>query len=210
MRLSFFPLKDCFFVIHTQENLTKESGKDNTSVTSKTMPISTKITPFLWFDGQAEEAANFYTGIFPNSKILSIHRYPRAGTELHGRNPGSVMTVVFELDGLRFIGLNGGPEFKFDEAISFSIDCKDQDEVDYYWDRLGESGEEKSCGWLSDRFGLCWQVVPNELPNLIGNEDREGANRAMNAMLKMKKLDIHTMKAAFAAKETAGTVQNHA
>src|SRR5436190_11383899 len=149
-----------------------------------------KISPCLWFDNQAEEAAKFYTGIFNNSKILDVARYTKAGQETHGGQPGAVMTVAFEIDGTTFVALNGGPVFKFTEAVSFQIDCKDQQEVDYYWDKLLEGGKESQCGWLKDKFGLSWQVVPVQLKELLGGHDKEGVNRAVNAMMGMVKLDI--------------------
>ena len=154
-----------------------------------------KITPCLWFDGQAEEAAKFYTSIFPNSRVdkvvLSAADNPSTRT-------GEVITVEYTLDGTPFIGLNGGPEFSFSEAISFDIDCKDQDEVDRYWDALIQGGGEYSeCGWLKDRFGVSWQVVPRELNDMLESPDRDAAKRAMEAMLKMKKLDVEQLREAF-------------
>lgn len=145
-----------------------------------------KTTPCLWFDTQAEEAANFYTTVFPNSKIIEITHYGSANPGAEG----SVMTVTFELDGQRFVGLNGGPEFTFSEAVSFYIDCADQDEVDYYWNELSAGGEEGPCGWLKDRFGLSWQVAPRALFELIGDPDPPRSQRAMQAMLQMKKIDV--------------------
>lgn len=150
------------------------------------------IAPMLWFDTEAEEAARFYTSLFPNSKITAISHYGEAGP----RPAGTVLTVAFELDGQPFTALNGGPEFTFSEAISFVIDCKDQDEVDYYWDKLSDGGLEHNCGWVKDRFGLWWQVVPAELPSLIGDPDPARAQRAMEAMLQMHKLDVAAMRAA--------------
>ena len=151
-----------------------------------------KITPFLWFDTQAEEAAKFYASIFPNSKILKTARYGEAGPG----PKGSVMTVEFELDGQRMIALNGGPHFKFTEAISLSVDCKDQKEVDHYWTKLSQGGQESQCGWLKDRYGLSWQVNPAILGQLLAGPDAKKAKRVMEAMLKMKKLDIAALKAA--------------
>jgi len=151
-----------------------------------------KITPFLWFDTQAEEAAKFYASIFPNSKILSVARYGDAGPG----PKGSVMTVEFELDGQRMIALNGGPHFKFTEAISLSVDCKDQKEVDRYWTRLSQGGQESMCGWLKDKYGLSWQVTPGILGKLISDKDAKKAKRVMEAMLKMRKIDIAALKAA--------------
>ncbi|KAK4235401.1 3-demethylubiquinone-9 3-methyltransferase-domain-containing protein [Achaetomium macrosporum] len=162
-------------------------------------PASLKITTCLWFDGQAEEAANFYTSIFPNSKITAIKRYLEAGREIHGREPGSVMVVEFDLDGHHFVGLNGGPQFKFNEAVSFQIDCADQDEVDYYWSKLGEGGDpaKQECGWIADKFGVSWQVVPKVLKEMISSEDKAAAERATMAMMKMNKMNIAELEAAF-------------
>jgi len=153
-----------------------------------------KPHPFLWFDDQAEEAANFYVSIFPNSKILAASRYGEAGPGPKGQ----VMTIQFELDGQTFTALNGGPHFQFNEAVSFVIDCADQAEVDHYWDRLVDGGTPSQCGWLKDRFGLSWQVVPTVLHALIGDTDPAKAQRATQAMLKMVKLDIAALKAAHA------------
>jgi len=152
-----------------------------------------KITPFLWFDGRAEEAANFYVSIFENAKIDNISRYPEDSPGA----AGTVMTVQFELDGQPFIALNGGPEYSFTPAVSFSIDCKDQAEVDHYWDRLSEGGKTVQCGWLQDKFGLSWQVVPSILPELLGGDDEKKADAAMQAMLKMIKLDIKGLQEAY-------------
>jgi predicted 3-demethylubiquinone-9 3-methyltransferase (glyoxalase superfamily) len=158
-----------------------------------------KMTTCLWFDGQAEEAAKFYTSIFPNSKITSIQRYLEAGKEYHGREPGSVMVVEWELDGHRFVGLNGGPQFKFSEAVSFQIDCASQEEVDYYWGKLGEGGDpaKQQCGWIADKFGLAWQVVPTVLKEMLGSEDKEAAGRATLAMMHSTKFDIAQLEKAF-------------
>ncbi|MGH3098110.1 MAG: VOC family protein [Streptosporangiales bacterium] len=144
-----------------------------------------KTTPCLWFDTQAEEAATFYTAVFKNSRIVDVTRYGSAGPGV----AGSVMTVTFELDGQSFVGLNGGPQFTFSEAISFQVDCADQDEVDYYWNELSAGGEEGPCGWVKDKFGVSWQVVPRALPELLSDLDRERSQRAMSAMLQMGKLD---------------------
>ena len=152
-----------------------------------------QITPFLWFDTQAEEAAKYYVSIFKNSKIVSVSRYGEAGPG----PAGSVMTVEFELDGQRFIALNGGPNFKFTEAISFSIDCRTQSDVDDYWKKLSAGGEEGPCGWLKDKFGLSWQIVPSLLGKLLGDKDPVKANRVMKAMLQMKKLDINGLQQAY-------------
>jgi predicted 3-demethylubiquinone-9 3-methyltransferase (glyoxalase superfamily) len=152
-----------------------------------------KISPFLWFDTQAEEAANFYVRIFPNSKIVTIARYGEAGPG----PKGSVMTVVFELDGKEFIALNGGPHFKFTEAISFSVDCKSQEEVDRFWNRLSDGGEEGQCGWLKDKYGLSWQINPSVLGEMLSDADPAKSKRVMEAMLKMKKIDIEGLKKAY-------------
>src|SRR5512145_874565 len=159
-----------------------------------------KITPCLWFDQQAEEAAAFYTGIFPNSRITGVSRFPDAGQEVHGQPAGSVMTVSFELDGQPFVALNGGPVFRFNEAVSLQIHCADQADVDYYWDRLGAGGDEQAqqCGWLKDRYGLSWQVVPRTLIDMIKDPDPKKSGRVMEAMLKMKKIDIAAIQRAHA------------
>jgi predicted 3-demethylubiquinone-9 3-methyltransferase (glyoxalase superfamily) len=164
-----------------------------------------RITNCLWFDTEAEQAAKFYTNIFKNSRITATTRYSAAGQEIHGQKPGSVMTVAFELDGQTFVGLNGGPAFKFTEAISFQINCDTQEEIDYYWDKLGAGGDPKAqqCGWLKDRFGLSWQVTPRMMDELFEDEKSAGAQRAMDAMLKMKKLDIAELRRAYEG-ETAG------
>ena len=151
-----------------------------------------RITPNLWFDTEAREAADFYTSVFKNSRIVNVAHYTEAGP----RPAGTVMTVEFELDGQRFVGINGGPQFKFDEAVSFQINCEDQDEVDYYWEKLAEGGQEGPCGWLKDRFGLSWQVVPTGIEELFSDPDPERARRAMEAMLKMSKLDIAALREA--------------
>ena len=151
-----------------------------------------KITPFLWFNQEAEEAANFYVSLFPNSRIVNVSHYTEAGP----REAGMVMTVEFELDGQRFVGINGGPEFTFDEAVSFQIDCETQDEVDSYWERLTDGGEESQCGWLKDRYGLSWQVTPAGIEELFADPDPARAERAMQAMLGMRKLDLAAMRAA--------------
>ena len=152
-----------------------------------------KITPFLWFDGQVEEAANFYVGIFPNSRIVTMARYGEAGPG----PKGSVMTVVFELDGKEFIGLNGGPHFKFTEAISFSVGCRSQAEVDRYWSALAAGGEEGPCGWLKDSYGLSWQINPTILGEMLSDPDPAKSKRVMEAMLKMKKMDIAALERAY-------------
>jgi predicted 3-demethylubiquinone-9 3-methyltransferase (glyoxalase superfamily) len=154
----------------------------------------TAITPCLWFDTEGEEAAKLYTSIFPDSRILEVSHYGEAGP----RPAGTVMTVSFELDGQRFLALNGGPEFTFSEAISFQVDCRDQAEVDAYWSRLSEGGEEGPCGWLKDRFGVSWQIVPSALPRLLGDPDREKSQRVMKAMLGMRKIEIAELERAAA------------
>jgi predicted 3-demethylubiquinone-9 3-methyltransferase (glyoxalase superfamily) len=158
-----------------------------------------KIAPCLWFDGQAEEAAAFYTGIFPNSKITAVARYGEAGQEFHGRPPGSVMTVAFELDGQPFTALNGGPSFTFSEAISFQIFCDTQQELDGYWTKLSQGGNEAAqmCGWLKDKFGVSWQVVPADLQAMMLDLDTTKSGRVMNALLQMKKLDIAALQRAY-------------
>jgi predicted 3-demethylubiquinone-9 3-methyltransferase (glyoxalase superfamily) len=156
-----------------------------------------KIKPFLWFDNQAEEAANLYTSIFKNSKIGSITRYDKAAAQASGRPAGSAMTVEFELEGQRFVGLNGGPIFKFTEAVSFAVSCETQEEVDYFWNKLtADGGAESQCGWLKDKFGLSWQIVPKILPELLKDKDAAKAHRVMKAMLQMKKIDIAKLKEA--------------
>lgn len=155
-----------------------------------------EITPFLWFDSEAEEAANFYAGIFPNSSVGKISRYDAATAERVGRPPGSALTVEFTLNGKPFVGLNGGPMFKFTEAVSFAIRCRDQAEVDNYWERLtADGGEESMCGWLKDKYGLSWQVVPEQLIE-INNEGGERARRAMSAVMTMRRIDIAVVLAA--------------
>ena len=161
-----------------------------------------KITPNLWFDTEAEEAADFYTSVFKDSRIVTKTHY----TEGAPREAGMVMTVEWELDGQRFVGINGGPQFKFDEAVSFQITCEDQDEVDYYWERLSEGGSEGQCGWLKDKFGLSWQVVPTGIEEVFADPDPKRAERAMQAMLGMGKLDIAALRcAADGVATTSGT-----
>ena len=154
--------------------------------------MSQKIIPNLWFDTEAEEAADFYTSVFKNSRVVGKTHY----TENAPREAGMVMTVDWEVNGMRFTGINGGPDFKFSEAVSFLISCEDQDEVDYYWEKLGDGGEEGPCGWLRDRFGLSWQVVPEGMDELFADADPERAKRAMEALLKMRKLDIAELQRA--------------
>jgi predicted 3-demethylubiquinone-9 3-methyltransferase (glyoxalase superfamily) len=162
------------------------------------MITTSRMTPCLWFAEEAEEAARYYTGIFKNSRITAITRYGKAGQEVHGRPPGSVMVVAFELDGQRFTALNGGPVFKFNEAVSFQVECETQEEIDYYWEKLGAGGDPKAqqCGWLKDRYGLSWQVVPKMEQLFYRDEKSPGAERAMEAMLKMKKIDMAALERA--------------
>jgi predicted 3-demethylubiquinone-9 3-methyltransferase (glyoxalase superfamily) len=162
------------------------------------VPLSAqKINPCLWFDTEAEEAAKFYCSVFKNSRISKVSRYVNEGQEIHGKPAGSVMAVEFELDGQKFAALNGGPQFKFDEAISFQLHCKDQAEVDYFWDKLSAGGKEVACGWLKDRFGLSWQVVPGVLYDMLMDPDQEKVKRVTKAFLRMKKFDIAALKRAF-------------
>ena len=163
------------------------------------MPRVQRITPCLWFDSAAEEAANFYVGTFPNSRIVHIERYGEVGTEIHGRKPGSVMTVAFELDGQSFTALNGGPLFKFTEAVSLQVDCESQDEVDFYWAKLTEGGDPaaQQCGWIKDKYGLSWQIVPRVLIEMISDPDKTKSQRAFAAMMEMKKIDIAALRKAF-------------
>ena len=160
------------------------------------MNMIQKITPFLWFDGQAEEAAQYYTSIFPNSEISGITHYSEATSEGSGRPKGTVMTVEFTLDGQKFMALNGGPEFQFTPAISLFVNCGTQEEVDYYWSRLTEGGKEVACGWLSDKFGVSWQIVPIEMMDLIKDPDPAKSDRAMKAMMEMVKIEISGIKRA--------------
>ena len=161
------------------------------------MPISAKmIMPCLWFDTQAEAAANHYVSIFPKSKLGKITRYGNEGKEIHGKPAGSVLTVEFEIEGVKFLALNGGPQFKFDEAVSFQVTCETQEQIDYYWERLSEGGEEGPCGWLKDRYGLSWQVTPTGMEELFADPDPQRATRAMQAMLGMRKLDIAALRRA--------------
>lgn len=159
-----------------------------------------RISPFLWFDGQAEEAAAFYVSIFPNSAIRQVLRYGEAGQEQHGQAPGTAMTVAFELDGQPFTALNGGPIFKFTEAVSFVVNCATQEEVDHYWEKLGEGGDPaaRQCGWLKDRYGLSWQIVPRRLVELLSDPDPAKSGRVMQSLLQMKKIDIALLERAAA------------
>src|SRR5688572_27268735 len=164
------------------------------------MPSVQRISPCLWFDDQAEEAVAFYTAIFKNSKVVAVSRYGEAGREVHGKPPGTVLTVAFELEGQAFTALNGGPVFKFTEAISFQVNCETQAEVDYYWEKLSKGGDvtAQQCGWLKDKYGVSWQVVPRVLAEMIADPDPKRAGRAMEAMLQMKKIDIDALKRAYA------------
>ena len=161
-----------------------------------------KISPCLWFDDKGEEAAKFYISIFKDSKIGDVTRYGKEGYEIHGKEEGTVMTVEFEIEGQKFLGLNGGPIFKFNEAISFQVYCETQEEVDYYWEKLSEGGDEKAqiCGWLKDKYGVSWQIVPIILIKMLKDKDSEKSQRVMKAMLQMHKLDISTLKKAYEEK----------
>jgi predicted 3-demethylubiquinone-9 3-methyltransferase (glyoxalase superfamily) len=162
------------------------------------MHIATqKIAPCLWFDSEAEEAAKFYVSIFKDSRICTIARYPNEGQETHGKEAGSVMVVDFELSGQKFVALNGGPQFKFDEAVSFQVNCETQAEVDYFWSKLTENGQEGPCGWLKDKYGLSWQVVPIALLEMMMDPDARKSQRVMKAFLQMKRFDIETLKRAY-------------
>ncbi|WP_423454994.1 VOC family protein [Ottowia sp. VDI28] len=161
--------------------------------------ISTRIQPCLWFDGQAEEAAKFYVSVFPGSKLGAFSRYAEAGKDIHGKQPGSVMTVAFELDGQPFLALNGGPYFKFSEAVSLMVLCDTQEEIDHYWNALSQGGDPaaQQCGWLKDRYGLSWQITPAIFAEMITSSDRPAMERYMAALMTMKKLDIAQLQAAF-------------
>lgn len=163
------------------------------------MPIRHRITPCLWYAGEAEEAVRFYLSVFPNSRITRVTHYGEAGHEVHGQAAGTVLTIAFELDGQPFTALNGGPLFKFNEALSLQIDCETQDEVDHYWNALSAGGDPaaQQCGWLKDRYGLSWQVIPRVLVDMIADPDRKRADRAMQAMLSMTKLDIAALERAY-------------
>jgi len=166
------------------------------------MPSVKKISPCLWFDSQAEEAARYYVSIFERSEILRISRYTEAGKEVHGRPPGSVLTVEFQLAGHPFTALNGGPMFTFNEAISLQVHCEKQEQIDYFWSKLSAGGAEKAqqCGWLKDRYGVSWQIVPVQLVDMLGDRDTEKASRVMNAMMPMKKLDLAALERAYAGR----------
>jgi predicted 3-demethylubiquinone-9 3-methyltransferase (glyoxalase superfamily) len=161
-----------------------------------------KIIPCLWFDDKAEEAAKFYASIFKNSKIGNVSRYGKEGYEFHGKEDGTVMTVDFEIEGQQFVALNGGPIFKFNEAISFQVHCETQKEVDYYWEKLSEGGDEKAqqCGWLKDKYGVSWQIVPVVLTKMLQDKDAKKSQRVMKALLQMRKLDINTLTQAYEEK----------
>jgi predicted 3-demethylubiquinone-9 3-methyltransferase (glyoxalase superfamily) len=163
------------------------------------MPIAAqRITPCLWFDSEAEEAANFYCSVFKDSRINDVTRYGNEGQDITGKKPGTVMVVAFELNGIPFVALNGGPQFKFSEAISFQIPCKTQDEIDHYWSKLSEGGQEGPCGWLKDKFGLSWQVVPTVLTEMLSRGEPKKADRVTKAFLQMKKFDIEALERAYA------------
>jgi predicted 3-demethylubiquinone-9 3-methyltransferase (glyoxalase superfamily) len=155
-----------------------------------------KITPFLWFDSNAEEAVNFYISVFKNSKIISVSRYDESGAKASGRTAGTVMTVMFEIEGQQFTALNGGPIFTFSESISFVVTCNSQEEVDYYWEKLSADPKSEQCGWLKDKYGLSWQIVPARLGEILGNKDTVKAGRAMQALMGMKKIDISKLEQA--------------
>lgn len=161
--------------------------------------IKQKITPCLWFDNDAEDAARFYTAVFPNSRLGTISRYGKAGREVTGKEPGSVMVVEFEIEGQTFTALNGGPQFKFSEAISLQVMCESQAEIDHFWSKLSEGGREGVCGWLKDKFGLSWQVVPAVLPQITTGADSAKTDRLMTAIMKMKKFDLKALEQAAAS-----------
>jgi predicted 3-demethylubiquinone-9 3-methyltransferase (glyoxalase superfamily) len=159
--------------------------------------VQQKISPFLWFDTQAEDAAKFYTSVFKNSRITHVSRYGKAGHEIHGRQPGSVMTVQFEIEGQKFTALNGGPLFKFNEAVSFQVSCDTQEEIDHFWNELSRDGQESACGWLKDKYGVSWQIVPSALPKLMSGADGAASERVTAAFMKMKKFDLATLQRAY-------------
>lgn len=165
------------------------------------MPIS-PLTTCLWFDGQAEEAAQLYTSVFPNSKITHRQHYAGVAQDVHGQQPGSLMVIEFSLGGHKFVGLNGGPMFKHSEAVSFMVDCDDQSEIDHYWEKLGEGGDpnRRQCGWLADKFGVAWQVIPKALKEMMSSDDKEAAGRVTAAMMQMKKMDLAGLRKAFEGK----------
>ena len=180
----------------------RTSGDSARSNGARLPRVTTRIAPCMWFDNEAEAATKFYTGIFKNSRIKATTRYGSAGFEIHRRPAGSVLTVEFELDGQTFTALNGGPQFKFNEAISFQIYCATQKEIDYYWEKLTAGGDPKAqqCGWLKDRFGVSWQVVPTGMEKMLAEPESPGATRAMNALLAMKKVDIAELQRAYAGR----------
>jgi predicted 3-demethylubiquinone-9 3-methyltransferase (glyoxalase superfamily) len=182
-------------MLDTDPNRHTAGGKESPMATIQ------KIVPCLWFDTHAEEAAKFYISVFPNSRIDRITHYTGEGKEIHGHEPGSIMTVTFELSGCLFTALNGGPNFKFSEAVSFQVMCDTQEEIDRYWSKLTPGGDENAqqCGWLCDKFGLSWQIVPTRLPELLSDDDPVKVGRTMNALLQMKKLDIARLEQAHAA-----------
>ena len=164
------------------------------------MKVSGPITPCLWFDTEAEDAAKFYVSVFENSKMGTVSRYGNEGQEIHGKKPGSVMVAEFEINGQKFTALNGGPQFKFDEAISFQVSCETQKEIDYFSGKLSEGGEQGPCGWVKDKFGLSWQVFPTALPRMLSDPDRKKADRVTKAFLQMKKFDLAALERAYADK----------
>ncbi|MEX2127086.1 MAG: VOC family protein [Xanthobacteraceae bacterium] len=164
------------------------------------MKVSGPITPCLWFDTEAEDAAKFYVSVFENSKMGTVSRYGSEGQEIHGKKPGSVMVAEFEINGQKFVALNGGPQFKFDEAISFQVQCETQKEIDYFSSKLTEGGQQGPCGWVKDKFGLSWQVFPAALPKMLSDPDRKKADRVMKAFLQMKKFDLAALERTYAEK----------
>jgi predicted 3-demethylubiquinone-9 3-methyltransferase (glyoxalase superfamily) len=171
--------------------LNNSLAKQTSSPKNKTTMTNQKITPCLWFDGRAEEAANFYISVFKNSKIETISHYGKEGFETHGQKEGTVLTVDFQINGQSFTALNGGPLFKFSEAISFQVPCETQEEIDFYWNKLTDGGQESQCGWLKDKFGLSWQITPTILPKLLSDPTK--SERVMKALMQMKKFDIETL-----------------
>jgi len=159
-----------------------------------------KLSTCLWFDTQAEEAANFYLSVFKSGKINAVNRYGKAGRDVHGKEAGSVMVVEFEIEGRTFTALNGGPHFKFNEAVSLVVKCDSQDEIDHFWNALTEGGKESQCGWLKDKFGLSWQIVPSQLPQIMSSGDAAARDRVMAAVMSMKKFDVAALESAFAGK----------
>jgi predicted 3-demethylubiquinone-9 3-methyltransferase (glyoxalase superfamily) len=177
----------------------QRAWKDAPGTQEKRMPISTqKIMPCLWFDTEGEAAAKHYVSIFKNSKMLGVTHYGSEGKDIHGKDAGSVLTVEFELEGQKFLALNGGPQFKFDEAVSFQVFCDTQAEVDYFWSKLAEGGSESFCGWVKDKFGLSWQVVPSIVPEMLQSGQSDKAQRVFGAIMKMRKIDIATLQKAYA------------